>query len=144
MKKNILFILALMMLSSSTFAKTKTLPEVRQVISLTDVTPEMSKELLSGMHPDIAIECKEGTSLPLQFLTKYGFFSLKWNPQLTLKVDRPCYLRTIKRRAYLSLDLVNWDKPRNFFKGKANTDVKISNDKSHILIETDLAQDTDS
>jgi hypothetical protein len=107
---------------------------IEQVIPLTDITPELSKELLSGQLPDVAIECKEGVELPIKYLCKAGFISFKYEPNLSFKIEKTCYLRLIKKgRCFMSFDLKTWKKPDV---NLLDTTIGISPDKSHILVET--------
>ena len=79
---------------------------------LTDITPDLCKELLNGEHPEIVVECRQGISLPLKYLCNAGFFSIKYEPNLSFKVEKTCYLRLLRKgRCDVSFDLINWDKP---------------------------------
>ena len=127
---------------SSVFARDKgkaraadeLLTDVKQVILLTDLTTELSKEILYGQHPYAAIECREGTHLPLRYLFNAGFFSVKFEPNLSIKLDKTCYIRILSNgRGFLSFDLKNWSKPDMKL---LDTQIGFSPDKSHIVIET--------
>lgn len=137
MKRIILYTLTLTLFLSPVFAKEKNFPQPRRVVNLAQLDPELIEELLLGMHPDIAIECKEGSKFPVQFLHNYGLFSLKCTPNLSIKVERPCYLRFVKRKVYISEDLAKWEKPSKFFSGGYKAKVKIDGE-SGLSVETKL------
>ncbi|MBF8262902.1 MAG: hypothetical protein HW387_567 [Parachlamydiales bacterium] len=135
MKKYLPLTLAAMLLLSPMFAKDLSFPMIRQTIALTELDPAFINEFISGMHPDIAVECNEGTVLPLGFMQSWGLFSLKCAPNLTVKVEQPCYFRCSGKKVYISQDLVTWEKARKIFSGKSDFKVKIDA-KSGILIES--------
>ncbi len=132
------FLAASMLVFAPAFAKTKDLSETKRVISWTELSSGMIKELAVGLHPDVAIECTEGTTLPIQLLSHYNFFSLKLNPNLTITIDKSCYLRVINRKLYISQDLVHWEKAKKYFHGRMNADVQIGDEQSGVLVETAL------
>lgn len=142
MKIRGLLILAIVFAISPAFAKGKgkrhaieeLSTEIKQVMLLTDLTSKISKELLEGRHPQVAVECKEGTHLPLKYLFNMGAFSIKLDPNLSLKVEKACYIRILSnKKGYVSFDLENWEKPNIKL---LDTQVGLSQDKSHILLET--------
>lgn len=114
--------------------KPKQLPEVTQVASATDLTPELIQEILAGVRPEVAIELEKGTRLPIKFSGNYKIFSVKYDPHLVFKAEKRCYLRVVKSKAYLSYDLKNWMKP-DLFDGIPDVKIGMSRDKSHLLIE---------
>jgi len=136
MRQSVQLTLAAMLLLSPLFAKDKSFPEVSRVVPMTELDAVFIKEVASGAHPDIAIECKEGTTLPIGFLHNWGLFSLKCMPNLTITVEMPCYLRCVGKKAYMSQDLISWEKADRFFSGKCDADVKI--DETGVLVETRL------
>jgi hypothetical protein len=142
MKKWMGLIVIAITMATGAFAKDwKTLPEIREVIPFTELTVEKVKELIDGKYKDTAILCEEGTELPLKFLFKYGLFSVKHTPELTVKIERTCYIRRyLKKKVYMSYDLVHWENAEKFFKSEPNYNVGVSNDRSHILIETDMSK----
>lgn len=141
--KNILKpILVLMLLLSKTEAKTKTYPQVDKIVSVLDLNSELIQGIVAGMYPNMAIEFKEGSSIPLVFLSNYNIFSVKCDPKLSVNVDTTCYLRTIGKKLYMSVDLVNWKKARTYFKGRMVPNLQVSPDKSHVLVESNLMVDS--
>lgn len=153
MKKTFIYLLIATSMISTAFARDKkALPpelnmEVKQVISLTDLTPEMAKEVLEGMHPDIAIECPEGKELPFKYMGDFGLFSINFAPNLSIKIEKTCYFRILKKnrkdgttgnpKGYMSFDLKQWDKAKNLPpKKKSQASFGISPDKTHVLLKT--------
>ena len=137
MKKKVGLILISMMLVSQGFARTNTLPEPRQVISLQGLDAQMIREIVQGEHPDLAVKCEEGNAIPLEFLHKFSFFSMKLNPNFSIKVDQSCYFRFCNKKVYMSYDLNRWEKP-NTFDGKFSVDVKQNENKTGLVLETTL------
>lgn len=149
MKKTLVLIFAATLMLSTAFAKKRELPveletEVKQVLSSTDLTPDMTKELLEGKHPRVAIECPEGRELPFKYMGDFGLFSVNFFPNLSVKVEKTCYFRFIKKsgraspaKGYMSYDLKTWGKAKDFLpKGKLDANLGMSKDKSHVVLET--------
>lgn len=138
--KKTAFILTMMV--STAFARTGRYPPaelevpVKQVICLTELTPQITKELFKGIHPNVAFKCEEGIALPLKYLGNFGLFSINFSPNLSFKVEKTCYLRFIKKKTFLSFDLKQWEKASSFVGNMANTNAGVSPDFSHILVET--------
>jgi hypothetical protein len=113
MRRLLIMILALSI--SIVFAKEKgksllELQPIEEVLLLTDVTPDVAKGLIEGRLPNLAIECHENMNLPLAFAFKTKIFSLRYNPNLTLKIQKSGYFRiSHKRKCYFSEDLKNWN-----------------------------------
>jgi hypothetical protein len=125
MKKSVLLTLVAVMLASSLFAKEKSFPAIRKIIDLVELDSTFIDEFVSGMHPHVVVACKEGTALPLRFLHRWPLFSLKYVPNLTLKVEESCYLRCFGKRTYLSLDLITWEKADRVLAGVPSVHMKI-------------------
>jgi len=133
-----LYILIAMLFFSPVFGKEKVLPETTQVIALTQLDTALLNELLKGDHPEIAVECKEGTTIPVQFLQNTGLFGVELAPNLTIKVQKTCYLRVIKKSGYVSFDLVGWESAKHFFSGKSKVNLKINMENQSLLVESEL------
>ncbi len=124
-------------------AKEKVYPTVDKVIPAMDLTAEEIQGLILGMYPNVAIELKEGSSIPLQFLLRHKFFSIQCDPNLSVKITTPCYLRAVGKKVLLSLDLTDWVSPTDFFDGTFVPQIKVSGDKSHILMETEFVESSE-
>jgi hypothetical protein len=134
-KKSVLFTLAATLLLSPLSAKEKSFPAIQQIVNLVELDSDFINEFVIGMHPDIAISCKEGTTLPLGFLHTWGLVSLKCAPDLAVTIERPFYLRVVGSKPYISQDLVIWEKANKAFEGKLDVNVKIDA-QSGISIES--------
>jgi hypothetical protein len=122
--------------------------EVKQVVLITDLSSQMTKDLLAGLHPNIAVECKEGTELPFKYAGHFGLFSVKFTPNLSVKLEKTSYLRFIRTRpdnpkssrGYISFDLKSWEKLSKYDVGnKRDLNFGMSLDKSHVLLESKIA-----
>ena len=122
-------------------AKTHSLDEIDQVISVLDLSQDSIMEFATGMHPNSAIACQEGSSLPFHFLFRYKICSAFCNPNLILKIEKPFYLRIAGKKMYISFDLIHWENAKRFFSGQPIPKATISPDKSSILIETTILND---
>jgi hypothetical protein len=142
MKKRAQWTLAALLMFSPLVAKDKPLVEISQIIPLTGLEINFIREFVSGMHPDVAIECREGTTLPISIFYNLGLFSLDYVPNMTVKVEKACYIRCVGKKAYFSQDLVKWSRADKFFKGNCNASIKID-EKTGILIETNCPISTD-
>lgn len=138
------FIILFSILMAPIFAKEdRPLPELERVITKSDLDAQLMSELIAGMHPTIALECKEGNAHPVQFLCKMGIFSAKWDPNLLLRVEKPFYLRFIRGKVYMSFDLVQWDKAKRFFQGNFISHFQLD-PQSTLQIEAELVPYSDS
>ncbi len=118
----------------------KNLPQITQVLRCDQLPPDLIEGFAQGMYPNLAIEFQEGAAIPLQFLFNYKIFSLYCNPNLSAKVDATCYLRCVKNKIYVSLDMNTWEKASEFFRGSLVPSVERSKDNSTVLIKTDLVE----
>lgn len=145
--KNILksLLISILFISPLCSREIKQLPEVTKIITLDGLSTEMIEELLSSNHPDIVIECKEGAFVPLQFLYNVHIASLKYSPDLTLKVEKSFYLRFINKKAYMSEDLVIWEKPSKFIgiTGKTKAKLKVTEDNALLIEATQEKKEID-
>ncbi len=137
MKKIALFFLSSMLVFSPVFARTKTLPSPGHIVPITNVDTQLISELIAGMHPDLVVECTEGTELPISYLHKNTFFSALCSPNLSIKVDKTCYLRFVKKKVYMSDNLNQWDKPSKYLEGRYTAAMKTDKD-SGIIVETNV------
>lgn len=137
MKKIFGLMLSALLLSSTLSSKEMT--EVTEVIALNELSSDLLEELLNGERPDLVIECKEGASLPIRFFHHLGFASVKCSPNLTVKLEKSCYLRIDGKKAYMSNDLATWEKASRFmhdYLGKTKLKLKIGEEDSSLTIET--------
>lgn len=108
--------------------------EIKKIISLTDITPDVSMAILSGLHPEVAIECQSGTMLPLKYVCKLDFLTIVEEPNISFKIEKTLYVRIVKKgKCFVSFDLVTWEKPDLKL---LDTRLGVSPDKSHVLVET--------
>jgi hypothetical protein len=121
--------------------------EVKQVVLITDLSSQMTKDLFAGLHPNIAVECKEGTELPFKYTGNFGLFSVNFTPNLSIKLEKTSYLRFIRTRpdkpkslrGYISFDLKSWERLSKFdVSDKQDFSFGMSPDKSHILCESKI------
>jgi len=124
-----------MLAISPVFAKTKILPPPGNIIPFTEVDSQLISELITGMHSDLVVECPEGTEVPISFLHNTPLFSLFCSPNLSVKVDKTCYLRFVKKKVYMSENATQWDKPSKFLEGRYTAGLKIDK-KSGLKVES--------
>ncbi len=136
MKKAFAFTAVFLMMLSPAFSREKHFPPLKQVVSMADVDTQMIQEMILGLHSDLAIQCEAGAELPLRSLHHFGLFTVKHNPNLSMEVEKTCYLRCVKRKVYVSEDLITWEKPKDFFSGKPEAKLKV--DDAGLLVETTL------
>ncbi len=128
---------------STTFASKKKfveLDDVTQTILVTDLTPEISQQISVGVCPNIAIEYPEGIEIPFKFKGKVDFASVNLDPNLSIKLEKTCYLRFIKThgyctervRIYRSCDLKTWRKAGHF-KNEGIFNIKQDRDKKMLV-----------
>ncbi|HSX12914.1 MAG TPA: hypothetical protein VLE96_00620, partial [Chlamydiales bacterium] len=119
-------------------AKTRDLPPVTEIIYACEVDEVLFKELLNTENPNLALEFPKGNAIPVHFLVKSPFSILACNPNLTVQMTETTYLRIFRKKVYMSHDLDHWDRPERFFQGKVNSTAKMSDDKSHAIIEIEI------
>lgn len=129
MKQLLIFVLAL----SPIFAREKVLPEPRQIISFAQLDSALINEWIAGKHPDMAIEFQLGTEIPFRFFHRNPLFSLAFNPNLAIKVEKLCYLRFVKKKVYISHDLVTWEKLKV---GPNHPTTEVFLDSAGVLVQT--------
>jgi hypothetical protein len=142
MRKPVQLALVAMLSLSPLCAKEKNFPKITQMVELTAIDPILLNELVLGLHPDVVIECREGTTLPLKFLQNYELFSVKWVPNLTLHVNQHCYFRCVGKKPYMSQDLITWEKASKLLDVTYKVNVTIDAE-SGILLETNTTPSTE-
>lgn len=135
-----LIICVLVLCFSPIFGREKVLPEPRQIVSFTQLDSTLISELIAGKHPDIAIEFQPGTEIPVRFFHRNSFCSIDFNPNVTVKADKLCYLRFMRKKVYISQDLVTWEKPDIFGRRLAAEAVV---DSAGILVQTTPVEEVD-
>jgi hypothetical protein len=138
MKHTLGMLLASMLIGLPMQAKVKTFYEPREIVPFTQLTFSQIEELAEGKQADLVIEFTPGMPMPIQLLYNFKYFSAKFNPNLTIKVEKPCYFRFMGRKVYMSEDLVTWDKPSRFMKGKIQGTARF--DDNQIVINTQLVE----
>lgn len=135
-----LYTLVAILFLSTAFGKEKSLPETTQVIAFSQLDTSLLQELLAGKHPEIAIQCDQGTLIPIQFFQSTELFNVHLAPNLTIQVQKTCYVRIIKKSGYISFDLESWENTKHLFSGmKPKVDLKIE-DQS-LVVESNLVPD---
>jgi hypothetical protein len=139
MKKQLGFLFTFLFLLSAAEAKPRTFSEITEVISAKDLDISLIEELVLGLHPDAAVEFLEGTSIPIHFFLNNKFFSIAYNPNITVRVNSPCYLRFNGRSVYMSADLIHWEKPGKFCDGLPEVIVKPNEDGSEMFVDVNFS-----
>lgn len=135
MRKPIRLALIATLFLSPLFGKNRSFPEIRRVVALTELDSPFIDELAVGKYPDVVIECKQGTELPVSLLHNYGHLSLKCIPNLTVKIEEPFYIRCLRKKTYISRDLITWEKAGKAFRGHNSIKARIDA-QSGIQIES--------
>ena len=108
MKYKIPFLFLLTLMMTILQAEEIALPEVQDVIQLSDFQGELTNEFFEGEHPEIALELKEGMILPVRFVINWGFLTIEDFPSLKLRVRKSCWIRFTDEDGYFSYDLKKW------------------------------------
>jgi hypothetical protein len=138
MKKS-LFLLTSVLAIAVTQAKAVTFSDTPGIISFSELSLEKMQEFIKSEDSGSIIEFKEGTSIPIQFLTKNRVCSVLLDPNLTLSVDKTCYLRIVNSKCYMSEDCINWKKARDFMTGEATAvQLNLSSNKPGIVLESNV------
>lgn len=141
MKKS-LFLLACIF--TSMLAHAKVFEDTPAIISVNELSSERLQELIYSKSLGFIIELREGTTIPLQFLTKFSFFSMMLDPNLAFRIEKTCYFRVVNGKGYISEDLVNWKKIDQYFlKGKESILCKPSTNKPGYTLEVSVTPSDD-
>ena len=119
-------------------AKAKVFNDRPRIVPLSELSFEKIQELTRSTTSDYIVEFKEGTTVPLQFLTKTRLLSALIDPNLTLKVEKTCYFRVVDKKCYMSEDLTHWEKTSKFLEGKSTIQIKPSA-KGGLMLEATIA-----
>lgn len=112
---------------------------VEKIIPITELSKaDMAQAFFGGGVQNIAVECKEGMELPLKYFGNFGPFSVKFLPNLSIKVEKTCYIRMGGRKAYISYDLENWQSLSRTIEGMPMADIKINEEE--IVINTSMQE----
>ena len=125
---------------SDNYVKAADLPPVTSIMPALGLESNAARYLTSGKLPDTALEFQAGSELPVRYLLRHNLLSLSYDPKLTIKVEKTCYLRFVGKKVYMSLDLVEWHKPKEFFDlEQLDVDVCIPQDSSGLIFEGKLS-----
>lgn len=130
-------ILSFLFLTTLT-AKTREFPPVIEVIQASELTSELFQELLNQENPTLALELPKGNAIPVHFLVKSPFTIFACNPNLSIQVTETSYIRVFRKKLYMSNDLEHWERPEKFFQGKVESIARMSEDKSHAIVEIEI------
>jgi hypothetical protein len=136
--KKAFFLLACILAVSTAHAKVKVFNDVPQTVSWSELSVEKLQEFIYSKNSSFAVEVKEGTIIPLQFLTKTRIFSAIIDPNLVIRAEKPCYFRVADKKCYISEDLTHWEKAEKFLSGKSTLQLTSSPNKPGLTLETSI------
>lgn len=122
---------------TTAYAKVKFFDPPHSITSLEDLNFEDIQRLVQSKKADITIELREGAVVPLKFLMKNRNFSAMINPNLVFRVEKTTYLRILKRKCYMSEDLVHWEKAGKFTGGLPVFHL-LKRDQAGLTLEADI------
>jgi hypothetical protein len=123
-------------------AHAKVFDDRPRIMPLSELSFEKIQELIQSKNSDCTVEFKEGTTIPLQFLTRTRLFSALIDPNLMLKAEKTCYCRVVNKKCYMSEDLIHWEKIGKFLKGTSSIQIKPVA-KGGLILETTIAPHED-
>ncbi len=145
MKQIATYVCIAIFMISTTFASKKKdfevveLDDVVQTILLTELTPEISQQIMLGVCPHIAIEYPAGVEIPVKFKMKSDLVTMSLDPNFSFKSEVPLYVRFIRKpdsdriRLYTSCDLKKWVKTGSPFKKDDVISIKQDQDKKMLV-----------
>jgi hypothetical protein len=143
MKSSLKYTLAWILCVGAVHAKTE-LPAITSIFPGVGLDADKAKEFIEGKLPQVAIELQQGTNLPVHYFLKNKFLLLNYNPQLTISVQKNCYLRRFKHKIYLSEDLENWVSAKKFFSDDhLSYNVQIPKDNPGLFVEITFPNPTE-
>ena len=118
-------------------AKKNETPEEPTIVTLA----EFSKAIEAGMDLEILknviLECPQGAELPFKMTIRGDMLSLEPN-LLTLKLLKPCYIKSGMGSLKFSSDLKKWEEFSEFFTGKTAASLEFQNQATQINLELEL------
>lgn len=138
--KKALFLCVCTLITAAAHTAPVTFNDVTRIVSADELSVEKINALIHLKNWDFTLEFKEGANFPVKFLTKARCFSVALNPNLAFKVDKKCYLRVVKKKCYLSEDLVEWTKAEKFFNNQPNNKptLMLKQDDTGFVFETNV------
>lgn len=102
---------------------------------------EFSKAIEAGMDlekiKNIILECPQGAELPIKMTIRGDMLALEPN-QLTIKLLKPCYIKSGRESIKFSSDLKKWEEFSEFFVGKTAASLEFQNQATQINLELEL------
>lgn len=102
---------------------------------------EFSKAMEAGMEiekfKNVILECPQGSELPFKMTIRGDMLSLEPN-LLTLKLLKPCYIKSGMGSLKFSSDLKKWEDFSEFFTGKTAASLDFQNQETQINLELEL------
>lgn len=141
MKKTIALLVSALLVTTVQ-AKAVTFKDTPPIVSLSEMSLEKIQEFIGTKNPEFIIELTESAAIPVQFLAKNRIFSAMIDPNFTFKVDKTCYFRIVKKKFYMSEDLVNWKKADKFMKGIMIPAIYPNPNKPGLIVEGNIVPDS--
>jgi hypothetical protein len=138
MKKAFLFTAICMI--AALHAKTISFNDQLKVVPLSHFTVTQLQEFILSHDSGFVLELQEGSSFPVQFLTKTPFISAMIDPNLTIKIEKTCYLRIAHKKLYMSEDLIHWEKANKMLDGRPSFQLSPSQNQG-LVVESHLVPD---
>ena len=113
-------------------------PLVERVIQVKDLTLEYAEQFVRGAYPGVVLELQKGAEFPVKYLASSEIFSVKFLPQLSLRVEESLFVRFLGRKGYVSHDLEHWEKRRWLGDLAIKTQVAVDPKTSEIAVSSTL------
>ena len=116
-----------------------TLPEIAQVMQLSQVEDDFIEAFSKGEYPNLALELQEGTVVPVSFVSNMGLFSIENFPELKIRIQKTCWLRFVGTKGFISFDQNTWEKPDDLFGcyGDFKTKVRFNQQTQSVTVESE-------
>lgn len=138
MKTIFLFLISALMFSTAHAAKTKTFNDTLRIVPWNELSIDKIQQFTHSKNSDFTVQLKEGTMVPLQFVTKNRTLSALIDPNLMIRVDKTCYLRIVDKKCYMSEDLVQWQTAGKFMEGETTFRFAPSTNKPGLVLEQEI------
>ena len=113
--------------------------EQPNIMSLADFAKGIETGMPLANLSNLILECPKGAELPVKMTILGDTLSLEPN-FFTLKLLKPCYIKSGKGPLLLSSDLQNWQEFSEFFTGNASASLNFQNQITLVSLELELTE----
>ena len=124
-------------------AKVKVLEDIPQTVAVQELSAEQIQQFIRAKNSDIAIAVSKGMEIPLKFFTKTPILSAFCNPNFVIRTEKDLYFRMLRKKCYISEDLVHWKRADSCLSGYPTQELLPSPDGKGFVLVSELVPETE-